>query len=134
MRSSCPARRESAPHYYRDAGTSLRTVAESAGLAPETIFDIFGAKRSLLEAVADAAITEGIDEPDDWLERSWAREILALDDPAERLRRWLAHTAATLARTSPVHAVLVFRTAFSANSKGVNVAPCTKEPVECHTH
>jgi AcrR family transcriptional regulator len=88
------------------AGTSLRAVAESAGVAPETIFDIFGNKRTLLEAVIAAAINESQDEPDDWLERSWVKKILILPRPAERLRRWIKHTATTLARTSPVHAVI----------------------------
>jgi AcrR family transcriptional regulator len=88
------------------ANTSLRAVAESAGVAPETVYDVFGTKRALLEAVVESAITEGIEEPADWLEHSWVMRILALDDPSERLRAWLAHTAVTLARTSPVHAVI----------------------------
>jgi AcrR family transcriptional regulator len=88
------------------ANTSLRAVAESAGVAPETVYDVFGTKRALLEAVVESAITEGIEEPVDWREHSWVVRILALDDASERLRAWLAHTAATLARTSPVHAVI----------------------------
>jgi AcrR family transcriptional regulator len=88
------------------SAASLRAVAESAGVAPETIYDIFGTKRTLLEEVVTAAITEGRAEPDDWLEHSWVREILRINSPADRLRRWIQHTAATLARTSPVHAII----------------------------
>jgi hypothetical protein len=32
--------------------------------------------------------------------------ILGVPSPDERLRRWIRHTAATIARTSPVHAVI----------------------------
>lgn len=88
------------------AATSIRAVAESAGVVPETVYGIFGTKRALLEAVVDSAITGGTAEPRDWLQHSWVTEILALASPRERLNRWVRHTAATLSRTSPVHAVI----------------------------
>lgn len=88
------------------AATSIRAVAEAAGVVPETVYDIFGTKRALLEAVVASAITGGVAEPEDWLSHSWVTEILALTSPRERLTRWIRHTAATLARTSPVHAII----------------------------
>ena len=88
------------------AATTIRAVAEAAGVVPETVYDIFGTKRALLEAVVDSAITGGVTEPQDWLGHSWVTEILAVPSPRERLIGWIRHTAATLARTGPVHAVI----------------------------
>ena len=88
------------------AATSVSAIADAADVATETVYDVFGNKRAVLEAVVATGITGGIDEPDDWLQHSWAKDLLRLDDPGERLRGWVRRTAETVARTSPVHAVI----------------------------
>jgi TetR/AcrR family transcriptional regulator, regulator of autoinduction and epiphytic fitness len=55
------------------AETSLEAVAETAGVAPRTVYSVFGSKKSLLGAICEAwlaeagipeAIAEGLREPD----------------------------------------------------------------------
>src|SRR5690242_2087545 len=66
--------------------TSLAEVAREAGVAPRTVYTVFGTKREILSAICEA-----------WLEdaraRGRAQEVLALADPVERVRGaggWLA--------------------------------------------
>src|SRR3954452_24127118 len=50
---------EAAKHHFLErgfAGTTLSSVAETAGVATETIYATFGSKRALLEALIDATI------------------------------------------------------------------------------
>jgi len=55
------------------AETSLEAVAETAGVAPRTVYSVFGSKKSLLGAICEAwlaeaglpeSIAEGLSEPD----------------------------------------------------------------------
>ena len=68
------------------ATTSLAGVAREAGVAPRTVYTVFGTKREILSAICEA-----------WLEdaraRERAQEVLALSDPVERVHgagAWLA--------------------------------------------
>ena len=60
------------------AGTSVASIAEEATVAPETVYDVFGTKRRVLEAVIEVRVAGGSDEPADYLERSWVKDILAI--------------------------------------------------------
>ncbi|HET8768218.1 MAG TPA: TetR/AcrR family transcriptional regulator [Pedococcus sp.] len=66
--------------------TSLAQVAREAGVAPRTVYTVFGTKREILSAICEA-----------WLEdaraRERAQEVLALGEPFDRVRGaagWLA--------------------------------------------
>lgn len=63
------------------AGTTMRAVAEDAGVALPTVELAFGTKARLLKAVIDTA-TAGDDEPVPMLARGWAAEAEAMSDPA----------------------------------------------------
>jgi AcrR family transcriptional regulator len=86
------------------AGTTVTAVAEEAGVSPETIYTSLRGKRGLLEGVIEAAVTG----PDGavMLHQQWVRDVRELPTAAERLRGWVAASCRTLARTSPVHAVI----------------------------
>jgi AcrR family transcriptional regulator len=87
------------------AGTTVAAVAELAGVSADTVYTALGGKRGLLEGV----IAHEIDDPEDPAQVDQQRrrdEIGAVADPAERLRRLIALSCETLARTSPVHLVI----------------------------
>jgi AcrR family transcriptional regulator len=85
--------------------TTIIRVAETAGVAPETVYAAFGSKAGLLEAVVLAAVLRD-DEPDEPPERRWFREVLELPDTRAQIAALARHTAETLALTSPIYAVM----------------------------
>jgi AcrR family transcriptional regulator len=87
------------------AGTTVAAVARAAGVSPDTIYVSLGGKQGLLEGVLSLARFD----PDDSAQREQEHrrdEVAALADPHQRLRRLVELSCETLARTSPVHAVL----------------------------
>jgi AcrR family transcriptional regulator len=86
-------------------GTTVAAVAAAAGVSPDTIYGSLGGKRGLLERV----VAQAREDPDDPVQRGQLRrreEIHALADPHQRLRRLIGLSCETLARISPVHAVI----------------------------
>jgi AcrR family transcriptional regulator len=88
------------------AGTSVASIAEEAVVAPETVYDVFGTKRRVLEAVIEVRVAGRSDEPADYLERKWVRETIALGELPLQLREFVRHTVGTLSRAGPIDAVL----------------------------
>jgi AcrR family transcriptional regulator len=87
------------------AGTTVAEVAKAAGLSPDTIYVSLGGKQGLLEGVWARAVYD----PDDPMQREQERRlerIAGLTDPHHRLRQLVKASCETLARTSPVHAVI----------------------------
>jgi AcrR family transcriptional regulator len=87
------------------AGTTVTAVAQAAGVSPDTIYTALAGKRGLLEGVWAMAVSD----PEDADQREQQRrrdDITALPDPHDRLRGLIALSCQTLARTSPVHAVI----------------------------
>jgi AcrR family transcriptional regulator len=87
------------------AGTTVAAVADHAGVSPDTIYVALGGKQGLLEGAWSLALSEVQDPPrlDDDPRRD---DPEALADPRERLRGLVRLSCQTLARTSPVHAVI----------------------------
>jgi AcrR family transcriptional regulator len=87
------------------AGTTVAAVAQAAGVSPDTIYVSVGGKQGLLEGVLALARSD----PEDPAQRDQDHrrdEIAAVADPHQRLRRLVELSCQTLARISPVHAVL----------------------------
>jgi AcrR family transcriptional regulator len=87
------------------AGTTVNAVAEAAGVSPDTIYVSLGGKQGLLEGVLSLARFD----PEDPVQRDQQQrrdETRALTDPHQRLRKLVELSCQTLARISPVHAVL----------------------------
>ncbi len=86
-------------------GTTVAAIAEAAGVSADTIYVSLGGKRGLLEGV----VSQARFDPDDPVQRDQQQrreEIANLSDAHQRLRRLVALSCETLARTSPVHAVI----------------------------
>lgn len=86
-------------------GTTVAAVAEAAGVSPDTIYVSLGGKRGLLEGV----VSDASSDPDDPAQRDQQQRreaVGSLPDAHLRLRRLIGLSCETLARTSPVHAVI----------------------------
>ena len=87
------------------AGTTIREVATSAGVSPETVYSVFGNKRAILSALLDVAIA-GDDEPVPIIERAWVDELRAAPRIRTRLRILADNGARILERRAPIDALL----------------------------
>ena len=86
------------------AATSMRAIAESAGVAEKTVYLHVSTKRALLQEVVETAITGG--EADPTAYRDWFRGILAASRPAEKLTLLADGTADLHARTGLLFGVV----------------------------
>lgn len=67
------------------ASTTIKHIASEAGVAVQTVYFVFGNKRSLLQAVLDVSIA-GDDLPIPTLERPWVAQAIAEPHPTDHLR------------------------------------------------
>jgi AcrR family transcriptional regulator len=87
------------------AGTTVAAVAQAAGVSPDTIYVALGGKQGLLEGVLSLARSDP-EDPGQRDQEHRRDELSALTDPHQRLRRLVGLSCETLARISPIHAVL----------------------------
>jgi AcrR family transcriptional regulator len=87
------------------AGTTVAAVARAAGVSPDTIYVSIGGKQGLLEGVLALARSDP-DDPEQHAQELRRDEAGEVADIRQRLRRLVGLSCETLARTSPVHAVI----------------------------
>jgi AcrR family transcriptional regulator len=87
------------------ATTRIEEIAEAAGVAVQTVYFVFGNKRTVLKEVVDLCC-RGEDDPVPPLERAWVRKVAATSDPAEQLSMAVRHLRRIHERVSPVLEVL----------------------------
>ncbi|WTW99782.1 TetR/AcrR family transcriptional regulator [Streptomycetaceae bacterium NBC_01309] len=85
--------------------TTLQEVANGAGVAVQTIYFVFGNKRTLLKELVDVTIA-GDDEPVATMDRPWFRDALAAPTATAHLRAHIAGTRAVLQRVAPITEML----------------------------
>jgi AcrR family transcriptional regulator len=85
--------------------TNLQDIADRAGVAVQTIYFVFGNKRTLLKELVDVTIA-GDDEPVATMDRPWYTDALAADTAQDMLRAYVAGTASILERVAPIGKVL----------------------------
>jgi AcrR family transcriptional regulator len=85
--------------------TTIRAVAELAGVSPELIYKAFGSKQGLMKAVYDTVIA-GDDEPVPIGQRPVIRQIWATADPHEKVRAYAAFVTDLMRRIGTMAAVL----------------------------
>lgn len=85
--------------------TTLRDVADRAGVAVQTVYFIFGNKRTVLKEWVDVTIA-GDDAPVATMERGWFREAVEAPTAEEQLCRYVVGAGATLGRVAPILGVL----------------------------
>ncbi|MFF5265250.1 TetR/AcrR family transcriptional regulator [Actinomadura viridis] len=81
--------------------TSLREVADLAGVAVQTVYFVFGNKRTLFKDVVDATIA-GDTEPVALMDREWFSAACAAPTAAEQLRAHVRGTCEILGRVAPI--------------------------------
>jgi AcrR family transcriptional regulator len=84
------------------AGTTVASVADRAGVSPETIYLSLGGKRGLLEGVMDMTGPHGSVAEDE----KWWEMVARLPSAAERLERMVEYSCRILARTRPIHTII----------------------------
>lgn len=94
-------------------GTTMREIAEEAGVARQTLYNLFDSKAALLLAVVNDRVVgaEERSQPDDH------RSILATDHPEAMIERFAESSAAVVGRALPV-----LRTAYEAAAVDGEVA------------
>ena len=85
--------------------TTLQDVADRAGVAVQTIYFVFGNKRSLLKELVDVSVA-GDDEPVATIDRTWFRDAAAAQTAAAQLRAHAHGTRRILDRAAPITEVL----------------------------
>jgi AcrR family transcriptional regulator len=105
--------------------TTLQEVADRAGVAVQTIYFVFGNKRSLLKEVVDTSIA-GDDEPVATMDRDWFRAAVAARTAQEQLRELIHGTGQIIERTAPVMEVV--RTAMAIDPEVAAEWPQDRDP------
>ncbi|MGW4480930.1 TetR/AcrR family transcriptional regulator [Rhodococcus triatomae] len=96
------------------ASTTIKAIAVEAGVAVQTVYFVFGNKRSILAALLDVSIA-GDDEPVPTLERQWVADAISARDPLEQLRIQAHASRQVLDRVGPV--LLAVRAAAGADAE-----------------
>ncbi|MBG6105900.1 MULTISPECIES: TetR/AcrR family transcriptional regulator [Micromonospora] len=81
--------------------TSLQEVADRAGVAVQTVYFVFGNKRTLFKDVVDTSIA-GDTEPVATMDREWFRAACAEPTAAGQLRAHVHGTREILGRVAPI--------------------------------
>jgi AcrR family transcriptional regulator len=92
--------------------TTLKEIADLAGVAVQTIYFTFGNKRVLLKELVDVSIAGDL-EPVATMDRQWFREALAARTAESHLRLHVRGTRGILERVAPI--VEMLRAATSAD-------------------
>jgi AcrR family transcriptional regulator len=106
------------------ASTTIKAIAAEAGVAVQTVYFVFGNKRSVLAALLDVSIA-GDDEPIATLDRPWVAEAVAEPDPLAQLRIQVHGARLILDRVGPV--LLAVRAAAGADPEVAQLWQATCE-------
>jgi AcrR family transcriptional regulator len=85
--------------------TTVRAVAERAGVSVETVYKTFGGKPGMVKALWDITLA-GDDEPVSMADRPQMREILRTRDPVAKLRLYAAFVRGIHERIAPLFTLL----------------------------
>ncbi|MEU6443309.1 helix-turn-helix domain-containing protein [Streptomyces sp. NPDC047046] len=85
--------------------TTVRAVAQRAGVSPETVYKTYGNKPGLMKALWDTTLA-GDDEPVPMSERPALRQVWAEPDPDAKLRGYAAFVCGVHTRTASLFVLL----------------------------
>lgn len=85
--------------------TTVRAVAERAGVSAETVYKGFGGKPGMVKALWDITLA-GDDEPVPMTERPQTREILRTKEPDAKLRLYALYVRGIHERVAPLFTLL----------------------------
>jgi TetR/AcrR family transcriptional regulator, regulator of autoinduction and epiphytic fitness len=86
-------------------GTSVESIAQKAGVAPETIYSIFGNKRRILSRLVDVSVV-GDGEPIPLLVRSQIREVEFEKDQKRQIQMFAKRTQIIMSRVASLFEVM----------------------------
>jgi len=87
------------------AGTSIERIAREAKVAPETIYSIFGNKKSILTKVVDVSVV-GDGEPIPLLARAQIREVESEKDQRRQIQMFANRIQLIMSRVAPLFTVM----------------------------
>jgi len=87
------------------SGTSIESIAQEAGVAPETIYALFGSKRTVLSRVIDVSVV-GDGEPIPLLVRSEIREVEFEKDQRRQIQMFASRIQMIMSRVAPLFEVM----------------------------
>lgn len=85
--------------------TNLQDIADQAKVAVQTIYFVFGNKRTLLKELVDVTVA-GDDEPVATMNRSWYADAVAAETAQSMLDAYVAGTTSILERVAPISRML----------------------------
>ena len=85
--------------------TTIRAVADRAGVSAETVYKAFGGKSGLIKALWDVTLA-GDDEPLAMADREQARALLAVTEPATKVWLYAGSVLGVHERLAPLAALL----------------------------
>ncbi len=87
------------------SGTSIELIARAAGVAPETIYSLFGSKMAVLSRVVDVSVV-GDGEPIPLLVRSQIREVEFEKDQYRQIQMFAGRIQMIMSRVAPLFEVM----------------------------
>ena len=86
-------------------GATIESIAQEAGVAPETIYAVFGSKRAILAHLIDISVG-GDDEPIRLLQRPGPQAVFQEHDPRQQLQMFSQDISVILERVAPLFETL----------------------------
>jgi len=99
---------EAAAELFLDRGyavTTITEIAKAAGVAPQTVYFVFGSKAALLAAIMDLTIVGDL-EPVPLLQRPSVKQLSTTRSPARRLDRLVTIAADITERLAPLYEIV----------------------------
>jgi len=87
------------------AGATIEAIAQEAGVAPETVYAIFGNKRTTLASLLDISIG-GDDQPVGILERPEHQAVMRDTDQRQQLAKFAKGMSEIMSRAAPIFEVM----------------------------
>ena len=87
------------------AGATIEAIAQESGVAAETVFAIFGNKRTILARLVEIAVG-GDDQPVPLLKRAGPQAVLKEPDPARQIGMFAQDISAILERVAPLFEIV----------------------------
>lgn len=87
------------------SGTTIDAIAREAGVAPETVFAVFGSKRAILAQLVRVAVG-GDDQPIPLLQRPGPQSVLQETDAVLQIQRFARDITTILERVAPLFEII----------------------------
>jgi len=87
------------------SGATIEAIAQQAGVAPETVFAVFGNKRTILANLIDVAVG-GDDQPIPLLQRPGPQAVLHEQDAVRQINLFAHDISTILERVAPVFEII----------------------------